>query len=183
MEVVWGSVYDVNSLYPSVMYYRPLPVGNPVPFSGRYRGDGPDATRYPLYIQRLTCTFRLRPDHLPTVQLKNNPRFHETEYLTECTEPVQLHMTNVDLDIFMRHYDVEVRTWDGGYMFRQEKGLFKAYIDHWMHIKETTTGGMRQLAKLMLNSLYGKFATNPDVTPKLAYPKPDGPVGYQMGGQ
>ena len=181
MELGWGSVYDVNSLYPSVMYFRPLPVGNPVPFAGKYRGDGPDARRYPLYIQRLTCTFRLRPDHLPTVQLKNNPRFHETEYLTECTEPVQLHMTNVDLGIFLEHYDVEVRTWDGGYMFRQEKGLFKSYIDHWMHIKETTTGGMRQLAKLMLNSLYGKFATNPDVTPKLAYLKPDGSVGYRMG--
>ena len=33
----------------------------------------------------------------------------------------------------------------------------------------------------MLNSLYGKFATNPDITPKLPYLKEDGSVGYRLG--
>src|SRR5699024_8564565 len=36
-------------------------------------------------------------------------------------------------------------------------------------------------AKLMLNSLYGKFATNPDVTGKVPYLKEDGSNGFYMG--
>lgn len=35
-----------------------------------------------------------------------------------------------------------------------------------MEIKKNSEGGLRQIAKLHLNSLYGKFATNPDVTGK-----------------
>ena len=178
-----GSVYDVNSLYPSVMRYRPLPVGKPVYFRGKYDAGYSTASGYPLYIQFLTCSFKLRPGYLPTVQIRNSPVYKETEYLTESNGYVDLAMTSVDMEIFMDHYEVDVLSWNGGYMFKQRKDLFNAYIDHWMHIKETTTGGLRQLAKLMLNSLYGKFATNPDVTPKLPYLRPDGSVGYKLGPQ
>ena len=42
-------------------------------------------------------------------------------------------------------------------------GIFDDYIDYWIKIKNESTlsgnKGMRTLAKLMLNSLYGKFAT------------------------
>mgnify|MGYP000233575289 FL=1 len=39
-----GSVYDVNSLYPDVMYHRPLPIGYPIYFKGQYK----DNPQYPL---------------------------------------------------------------------------------------------------------------------------------------
>lgn len=172
-----GSVYDVNSLYPDVMYHRPLPVGTPIYFKGRYK----DNPQYPLYIQFLTCHCRLKPGRLPTLQIKHNPYFSETEYVTDTDGTVELALTNIDLGILMNQYDVTVFSYNGGYMFEQMTGLFHEYIDYWMHIKETTTGGMRQLAKLMLNSLYGKFATNPDVTPKIPYLKEDSSVGYRLG--
>ena len=172
-----GSVYDVNSLYPDVMYNRPLPIGNPVYFRGEYKSN----PQYPLYIQYLTCHCKLKPEHLPTLQIKNSPFYSETEYITDTDGTVELAMTNIDLEILEQQYDVTVVSYNGGYMFEQAKGLFKDYIDHWMRIKETTQGGERQLAKLMLNSLYGKFATNPDVTPKLPYLKEDGSVGYRLG--
>lgn len=44
--------------------------------------------------------------------------------------------------------------------------IFDKYVDHFMEIKKNSTGGLRQIAKLHLNSLYGKFATNPDITGK-----------------
>ena len=34
-----GIVLDVNSLYPSVMYYEPLPYGDPIYFEGEYKPD------------------------------------------------------------------------------------------------------------------------------------------------
>lgn len=172
-----GSVYDVNSLYPWVMYCKELPIGKPVYFRGEYKED----EQYPLYIQFLTCHCEIKENHLPTLQIKNNPFYMETEYISVTDGAVDLALTNVDLKLLEDHYDVTVISYNGGYMFQKAKGMFKEYIDYWMHIKETTTGGIRMVAKLMLNSLYGKFATNPDVTPKIPYLKDDGSVGYRLG--
>ncbi len=52
-------------------------------------------------------------------------------------------------------------------------GLFTKYIDKWIEVKNhgTLTGnkGERTRAKLMLNSLYGKFSTKLDVRNKYPY--------------
>lgn len=172
-----GMVLDVNSLYPSVMYDRRLPIGQPVYFEGRYSHD----RSRPLYIQFLTCHIKLKADHLPTIQIKGNPFFMATEYITDSGGAVDLALTSVDMELLRDHYDITVISWNGGYKFQYATGIFCEYIDHWMHVKATTKGGQRQLAKLMLNSLYGKFATNPDVTPKVPYMTDDGIVRYKRG--
>lgn len=174
-----GVVLDVNSLYPYIMYTRPLPVGTPVRFQGEYEPD----ERYPLYIQHFTCLCRLKSGKLPTLQIKHNPYFIGTEYITETDEPVELHLSNVDLALLHDHYDVDVLYNVGGWKFAASTGFFRDYIDYWSEIKATSTGGKRQLAKLMLNSLYGKFATNPDVTPKIPEMGEDGIVRYRLGEQ
>lgn len=172
-----GVTFDVNSLYPSVMYEKMLPYGYPVYFTGT-----PETTAdYPLFIVHLKCAFELKKDHLPTIQLKNNRAFVETEYLTSSEgDVVDLTLTNVDLDLFLEHYDVYELTYIKGLKFKGKKGFFKDYIDYWGHIKETTTGAKRQLAKLMLNSLYGKFATNPKARKKIPVIDLDGVVRYEL---
>ena len=50
-----------------------------------------------------------------------------------------------------------------------------------MQVKATTTGGLREIAKLHLNSLYGKFATNPDVTPKIPILGDDNIIHFVKG--
>lgn len=174
-RITRGITLDVNSLYPSVMYECLLPYGYPMYFDGEYVQDD----KYPLYISRLECEFKLKKDHIPTIQLKNNRAFVETEYLTSSNgEIVQLTLTSVDLKLFLQHYDVYNLTYINGYKFKGAAGMFKDYIDYWGHIKETTTGAMRQLAKLMLNSLYGKFATNPKSRKKIPVMDNDGVVRY-----
>ena len=186
-----GKTYDVNSLYPSVMYYKVLPFSYPVYFEGPPEKDD----RYPLYIIHLKCTFELKPDHIPTIQLKKNPRFVETEYLTTSrvkqgkvweNDPVEMWLTNVDYELMMDHYDVEFFKLDSGaycdgFRFRGAVGMFKEYIDYWMHIKENEKGAKRQLAKLQLNSLYGRFALNPRTAQKIPYMDDDGVVRYETG--
>ena len=169
-----GKQYDVNSLYPWVMYDKLLPYGYPVYFEG-----APEQNEtHPLFIIHLKCTFEVKPGHLPTLQLKNNRRFVETEYLTTSrvkmgrhweNEPIEMWLTNVDYQLLVDHYNLDDVTFINGFRFKGAHGMFKEYIDHWMHIKETTTGALRQLAKLMLNSLYGKFATNPNARKKIPY--------------
>lgn len=169
-----GITLDVNSLYPWAMYNCLLPYGYPVFFEGAPEPD----EKYPLFIVHLKCRFELKPGHLPTIQLKNNRRYIETEYLTTSRvnmgdywddEPQEMWMTNVDYELMLDHYDVEIDEFINGFKFKGLVGLFKDYIDHWMHIKETTTGALRQLAKLMLNSLYGRFAQNPIARKKVPY--------------
>ena len=172
-----GITFDVNSLYPWAMYSCLLPYGYPVYFEGEPEPDD----RYPLSIVRIQCEFELKKDHIPTIQLKNNRAFIETEYLTSSNgEIVQMTLTNVDLQLFLDHYDVWNLEYIAGYKFRGKVGIFKDYIDHWMHIKETTTGAKRQLAKLMLNSLYGKFALNPQARKKTPYLDEDEVVRYAI---
>lgn len=179
-----GIVFDVNSLYPSVMYDKPLPYGVPLPFLGKYQED----EFFPLYIQKLTCEFELKPDHIPTIQIKHGGRFKSTEYLKSSRDKlgnreVTLVLTNVDLELFFEHYDVEVIDWEGGWKFKQCQGVFQEYIDHWTEIKIANSeekNALYTLAKLMLNSLYGKFATNPEVTGKRPYINDKGAISYTI---
>jgi hypothetical protein len=173
-----GIVFDVNSLYPSVMYYKPLPFGEPLFFEGEYEHD----EQYPLYFQAITCRFKLKEGHIPTIQIKKNiSRFRPNEYLEKDDgEPTELWLTNVDLELIREHYHLFDVKYNGGWKFRQKIGLFKDFIDKWMYIKTTSDGAIKQLAKLMLNSLYGKFASNPNVTGKIPFLKSDGSTGYSL---
>lgn len=176
-----GIVLDVNSLYPSVMYYNPLPYGEGIYFKGKYKSD----KIYNLYVQMITCQFELKENYIPTIQLKNNLSFMPTEYLTSSNEEeVTLCLTSVDLELFLAHYDVYNLEYHSGWKFKSTIGLFKEYIDKWNKVKmESTLNGnkaMRTLAKLMLNALYGKFALNPNVQSKLPYYQ-DKLVKYKLG--
>lgn len=158
-----GRVYDINSLYPSVMYDRLLPYGEPCWFNG-----APKVSEdYPLFVVCLTLTAKLKPDHVPCIQIKGSPHFAATVYQSDITEPTTLTCTSVDLALWHDHYDLDILSWNGGWKFHAVAGFFKEYIDKWMKVKENSTGGLRFIAKLHLNALYGKFATNPDVTPKV----------------
>ena len=162
-----GCTYDVNSLYPSQMHSisgNLLPYGMPIYFKGEF----PENDYYPLYIIRFKCKFKLKKGYVPTIQIKNNVRFcgKETEYLTNSgVERVELTMTNIDFETMLKHYNVTRLEFIDGYMFKGKIGIFDKYINYWNSVKEKATEennqGMRTIAKLMNNSLYGKFATNP----------------------
>ena len=165
VDVGPGISCDFNSMYPSVMLKYFFPVGKPVGFDGEYKQDND----FSLYVQALTCTFRLKKNGIPMIQLQGNWLYAQHEYLKEVIEPASLVLTSVDLKLFFDNYDVFVMSWDGGYKFRAKRGLFDSYITTWRKEKETSTGGRREIAKLMLNSLYGKFGTNTNVTQKIPY--------------
>lgn len=179
-----GCTYDVNSLYPSQMHSTSdnlLPYGMPI----YYKGEYPQNDYYPLFIQRLKCKFKLKKNHVPTIQIKNNSRFvgRETEYLKDSgLERVELVVTNVDLEVIKKHYDLYRVEYIDGYMFKGKKGIFDKYIDYWTEVKVQSTidknNGLRTIAKLMLNSLYGKFATNPINDLKIPVIKDNGVVAH-----
>ena len=177
-----GIVLDVNSLYPSVLYDELMPFGEGCYFEGEYQND----TVFPIYVQALKCQFELKDGYLPTIQVKNNFRFTATEYLTSSKgNQVTLYLTNIDLKLFKEHYEIWDDEYIDGWKFRAVKGLFCDYIDKWMSAKieagKQHNKPKRQLAKLMLNALYGKFALNPNVQSKIPYLDDNGVVKYKPG--
>ena len=155
-------VYDVNSLYPHVMRKEVLPYGEPV-----YTDGIPEISdKFPLFVTTITFTAKIKPNHVPCIQLKKNRFLAVSEYVDVIDEPLTLSCTSVDLELWSKHYDIDILSYEGSWMFKGVRGFFDEYIDKWMDVKMTTRGGLREIAKLHLNSLYGKFASNPDATGK-----------------
>lgn len=180
MDLREGVVFDVNSLYPAQMYNRMLPYGLPIYYKGEYKED----EDYPLYIQHVRCSFELNDGYIPMIQNQKKmiPHKKSTEYLKSSEwMVVSLFVTNIDWEMIQEHYTVEDVTFVEGWKFKQRKGLFNQFIEKWTFIKSTSTGAVKLLAKLMLNSLYGKFATNPDVTGRVPFLKEDGSTGFYDG--
>ena len=179
-EVGKGIVLDVNSLYPSVMYEKLLPFGEPVFYDGEYKED----RIYPLYIQMITCSFKIKKNKIPTIQIKKSMSFMPNEYLESSgNEIVCLVLTNVDLKLFFEQYEVYNLNFECGWKFKGISGIFTEYIDKWIKVKNEATlsgnKGLRTLAKLMLNALYGKFATSMEVKSKIPYLADDEIIHYK----
>lgn len=176
-----GVVFDINSAYPACMVNNYLPIGYPEPFEGKYKQDN----LYNLYVQQLTCAFKLKKGKLPTIQLKRNMSFMPNEYIkTTKDELVTLTLASPDLELFFKHYDVYNITWQGGYKFKSCKGLFDSYINYWteqkISAKKEGNGAKTRTAKLMLNSLYGRFGLNPRGAKKCPVMLEDGTIHQVM---
>lgn len=165
-----GRVYDVNSMYPWAMKYCLLPYGEPVFYTGRYK----ELKTYPLYVQKLTCEFKLKPGKYPSIQIKGSKIYGENEYIEESIYPTTLCLTSVDLELFFHNYEIigEIE-WHHGYMFKAAHGMFTDYIDYWYeqktNAKASGNKGLEAIAKLMLNSLYGKFGARMTGFSKIPY--------------
>ena len=171
-----GITLDVNSLYPSVMWGKSgniYPFGQPRYFKGKIPDVIATDKRF-YYFQRLKCRFRIKPDHLPFIQLKNTMRFIATEYLTTSAghdgkdDPVELTLTMSDLQLLFDQYEVRDIEYLDCVVFWGRVGMFDDYIEHYKKLKmEATNKADRTIAKLFLNNLYGKFAGRRDSSFKL----------------
>ena len=176
-----GLVLDVNSLYPSVMVNEKLPFGDPIFYEGKYEED----RLYSLYVQTISCSFEIKEGMIPTIQIKNNLSFIPNEYIKSSNgEIVTLTLTNIDLELFLSHYNVYELTYHSGWKFKGLRGLFTNYIEEWtakkIQAKKDDNKVLYLISKLMLNSLYGKFGLNPNVRGKFPILNEEGIVEYGM---
>lgn len=175
-----GLVLDINSTHSYSMYDCELPHGTPIFFRGKYEED----SLYPLYIQMIRCQFELKKDHIPTITMKFGSEFSTSEYLTSSNNvEMTLYLTSVDLELFFKHYDVYNVEYFGGWKFKGVTGLFDEYIEKWSEIKiqskKNKNWEMYEIAKRMLNALYGKLGTSPQVKSKVPYLNKEGVIHYK----
>lgn len=181
-ELGQGVTLDVNSLYPSIMKGvngEMMPYSYPVIFEGKYEYD----PTHPLYIQALTCVFKLKEGKIPTIQLKHSLDFQGNEYLESSNnEIVTLYLTTPDYELFIENYDTYNLHHIGGFKFKGHIGFFDKYIDYWMEqkIKATKEHNLPQrlLAKMMLNSLSGKFGLSTKAGKKIPFMDSNGVLKY-----
>jgi hypothetical protein len=181
-EVGKGIILDVNSLYPSCMHspYE-LPFGQPVLFEGKYQHD----PVYPLYVQSITCSFKIKEGKIPSIQIRNNLSFMPNEYVKSSKgEIITLYLTKPDYELFIEQYDIFNPIYNGGWKFMSAVGNFDNYIDHWMEqkVKAGKEGNapLKSISKLMLNSLYGKLASAGEGRAKQAYLDSEGVMHFAL---
>ena len=118
------------------MYSKPLPFGEPIYFEGKYKED----KVYPLFIQMITCSFKIKKNKIPTIQIKHNINYRSHEYLeTTKGEIVCLVLTSIDLKLFLEQYEIENLEYVRGWKFKSLEGLFIPYIDKWIKRKNEGT--------------------------------------------
>lgn len=186
-----GTVYDVNSLYPSMMHSMSgnrYPVGEPMMFSGAPPEDIARNERY-YYFIRFRCRFSLKPRCLPWIHIRKSNLYKANENLISSDvrkngkysryylddegniqdTAVELTLTCKDWELFQETYYMEdLEILDGCY-FHTVIGIFDDYINYYKELKMKSKGFQREMAKLFLNNLYGKMAMSDDSSYKEPY--------------
>lgn len=146
--------YDVNSLYPYIMKNYPMPTGNPVYFEGdilKYEDkpygffevivETPKDLKIPL-LQKRIKTNNVNKTVTPLGNWKGN------------------YLSNEIYEAMKLGYKFKILR---GFLFKQEF-IFKEFVDFFYEMKRQNSKDSAYfiIAKLILNSLYGRLGMNPE---------------------
>ena len=148
--------YDVNAMYPNQMAKMPMPVGKVQYFEGNILEFNPDA--FGFFLCEIEAPDNLiRPILLTRVKINN--KFSTVAPLGKWTD---VYFSEEIKNAIKHGYKITVLS---GYLFEQAI-ILDENVFHWNDIKEANVPGtpMYFIAKLMNNSLYGKFGQNPNLS-------------------
>lgn len=176
-----GRTDDVNSMYPTVMRYYPLPYGKGqygtgCPLGVEYMTASGQKTRKhnegTLWIARLRCHMVLKEGQMAIYTPKSCspenpfiPLWTRGERVTDTHErskdPIEIVLTSVDWENLNHHYEFQDVEWVEYYTYPSRSDLFADYVDRFIaqkvENKKAGIPGKVYTAKLCLNSAYGKL--------------------------
>lgn len=181
-----NSLYPYIYYKRPMVYGSPIRVvGKPLEKNGYERVEhimGEDKkTLYDYYFIRLRVKFKLKMNKIPSIMIKGadirrNPDcdLPVNEYLEHSNgDFVELIMTKDDYELMLEQYDLfndkneiieekDIEVKEILY-FQTVIGIFDDYVEKWSKIKieagKVDNKTRRAIAKLMMNSLFGKFGT------------------------
>ena len=157
--------FDVNSLYPSVMYDNPMPIGDGKIYNSIEEGRKDD--RHLFIVVAFVSYGKVREGKHAFIGNQSGFSYARKYSYDDELQNKMLYLWLDEFNLFKLVYDAEytivkVVGW------KKANYVFKDYIDRWYKVKENAkTPTERSLAKLMLNSLYGKFGMNDSRITKL----------------
>ena len=150
--------FDVNSLYPSVMYENPMPIGEGKIY--KTIEEGRRDRRSLFIIVAFVPYAKVRTGQHAFIGNQSGFSYARKYSYDDVIENKMLYLWKDEFELFKIVYDAQytilkVVGW------KSANYVFKDYIDRWYKVKENAKNDVeRSLAKLMLNSLYGKFGMN-----------------------
>ena len=197
-----GRTDDVNSMYPTVMRYYNLPYGKGKYVAGDPRGieyttdkgRKPKLNNGTLWIARIRCHMVVKPLAIPIF----TPKCYDTENefsrlwkqgervvntYDRSKEPIEIVITSVDWDNLCLHYDFQEVEWIEAYLYKSRNDLFRTHVDKYtaMKVESKKQGlkGQTYVAKLCLNSAYGKLGQRNYIDNLIPYMDEEGRVKWQ----
>jgi len=153
--------YDVNSLYPSVMANMSMPVGKPIVFEGNIRKIEHNA--YGFFFCKITT-----PDNLLHPILQRRIKTGAGVRTIAGLGTWEGWINSSEMDNAIKYgYQFEILN---GYQFEQGD-IFSEYINKMYSLRKEYSKGtpMNLIAKLLMNSLYGKFGMKLEKTEIMMY--------------
>ena len=148
--------YDVNSLYPTIMAKYLMPIGKPIFFDGDIRRVEPNA--YGFFYCKITSPMDLKHPLLQR-RIKTSDGLRTIAGLGSWTGWI----SSLEMDNAMNNgYTFEILN---GYQF-ETGDIFSGYINklYNLRLEYDKSHPMNLIAKLLMNSLYGKFGMRLEMT-------------------
>lgn len=147
--------YDVNSLYPYIMKNRVMPVGKPTYFEG----DISQFKNNPFGIFEVEVT---APDNLevPILQFRHKIKSNSIRTISPIGSWTGVYFSEELNNALNYGYTFKILR---GYLFEKDL-IFNRYVDFLYNLKVNSQSGSPDyiIAKLLLNSLYGRLGMNPE---------------------
>ena len=161
-----GVILDYNSMHAYIMATKLMPYGDPYLFFGAPTPK--EQVDNSFYFINMDVAVELKEGKLPFLSCDNflfsNQEYLKSTYIKygknneyEEYEKVNITITKPELLLMFENYDIKYLQYNFGLCFPSKVGIFTRYINKWYGFKKKETGAKRGVAKLMLNSLYGRF--------------------------
>jgi hypothetical protein len=146
--------YDVNSLYPTVMATQEMPIGKPIAFEGDIRSVDPEA--FGFFYCEITS-----PEYIEHPILQRRIKTKDGTRTIAGLGSWEGWIFSGEMDNAVNYgYSFNIIR---GYKFAK-KNIFKGYVEKLYKLRLEYPSGtpMNLVAKLLMNSLYGKFGMKPE---------------------
>ena len=163
--------YDINSSYPNVMMTNNLPFGEP------YFGDGGD--NFPFKLYEVEIESAKNRFGLPFIPVRmGSGSFEYPEKINIET----VYLSSPEYENMKKYYNGEWKA-TVKYSFKVKKGswFFGDFIKKFWKIKSSSKSNIieRTNAKILMNSLYGKFGTKNEIESKIFNPFWNGETNFE----
>ena len=145
---------DCNSMYPFMYSSINMPYG-----LGIACKTYEETLKYKFSIIKILISFELKKGYIPIIG-GSFGRYGGTEYKSSSEGFFEeMTISSIDFELVKEFYDVEFEfVW--GFGFETKPNFFKKYADTFIAVKNKEKGIKRAVAKILLNSPYGKTAMN-----------------------